>query len=113
MLTSMASFGKVLDAVDPEPLAGFGSGALGYQRLGEAGNYVLLVSTDPGSPSCSSRGCRTQGRQEPPPTTSSSTRCHRLLHTVPRLIEIVLHANPGGCPDAHERLRHHDRHAAA
>jgi len=38
---------------------------------------------------------------------------HHLLHTIPRLTDIVLHANPAGCHHAHQRLRHHDRHAAA
>jgi predicted enzyme related to lactoylglutathione lyase len=39
-----ASIGLVLDCADPEALAGFWSPALGLQRLGSAGNYVLLVS---------------------------------------------------------------------
>lgn len=38
---------------------------------------------------------------------------HHLLHTVPRLTDILLHANPAGCHHAHERVRHHDKHAAA
>ena len=38
---------------------------------------------------------------------------HHLLHTIPRLTDIVLHANPSGCHHAHQRLHHHDRHAAA
>jgi cation diffusion facilitator family transporter len=32
---------------------------------------------------------------------------HRLLHNVPRLGDILLHANPAGRPDAHSRTRHH------
>jgi predicted enzyme related to lactoylglutathione lyase len=39
-----ASIGLVLDCADPEALAGFWSPALGLQRLGSAGNYVVLVS---------------------------------------------------------------------
>ena len=39
-----ASIGLVLDCADPEALAGFWSPALGLERLGSAGNYVLLVS---------------------------------------------------------------------
>ncbi len=39
-----ASIGLVLDCTDPEALAGFWSLALGLERLGSAGNYVLLVS---------------------------------------------------------------------
>ena len=38
---------------------------------------------------------------------------HHLLHTIPRLTDVLLHANPAGCGNAHERLRHHDRHRAA
>jgi cation diffusion facilitator family transporter len=38
---------------------------------------------------------------------------HHLLHSIPRLTDVLLHANPAGCHDAHQRLRHHDRHAAA
>jgi cation diffusion facilitator family transporter len=38
---------------------------------------------------------------------------HHLLHDVPRLTDVLLHANPAGCHHAHERLRHHDRHVAA
>jgi divalent metal cation (Fe/Co/Zn/Cd) transporter len=34
---------------------------------------------------------------------------HHLLHTIPRLTGILLHANPAGCHHAHECLRHHDR----
>jgi predicted enzyme related to lactoylglutathione lyase len=39
-----ASIGLVLDCADPPALAEFWSSALGLQRLGSAGNYVLLVS---------------------------------------------------------------------
>jgi predicted enzyme related to lactoylglutathione lyase len=39
-----ASIGLVLDCADPETLARFWIDALGLQRLGAAGNYVLLVS---------------------------------------------------------------------
>lgn len=38
---------------------------------------------------------------------------HQLLHVVPRLTDVLLHANPAGCHHAHERLRHHDRHVRA
>jgi cation diffusion facilitator family transporter len=34
---------------------------------------------------------------------------HHLLHTVPRLGDVLLHANPAGRHHAHERLLHHDR----
>jgi len=46
----MTRFGLVLDCTDPERLAQFWAGALGYHRLGAAGNYVLLVSPEPGLP---------------------------------------------------------------
>ncbi len=46
----VTSFGLVLDCAEPESLATFWSGALGYESLGEAGNYVLLVSPTPGQP---------------------------------------------------------------
>jgi cation diffusion facilitator family transporter len=32
---------------------------------------------------------------------------HRLLHAIPRLRDILLHPNPAGRPDAHDRTRHH------
>ena len=38
--------GLVLDCHDPEALARFWSEALGYQTLGGAGSYVLLVDAD-------------------------------------------------------------------
>jgi cation diffusion facilitator family transporter len=38
---------------------------------------------------------------------------HHLLHRIPRLTDVLLHANPAGCHHAHQRLRHHDRHARA
>jgi cation diffusion facilitator family transporter len=37
---------------------------------------------------------------------------HRLLHRIPRLGDILLHANPAGHADAHDRTAHH-RHPAA
>ena len=42
--------GLVLDCTDPEKLAEFWGPALGYQRLGAAGSYVLLRSPDPALP---------------------------------------------------------------
>jgi predicted enzyme related to lactoylglutathione lyase len=39
------SIGLVLDATDPEGLAGFWTQALGLERLGAAGNYVYLASS--------------------------------------------------------------------
>ena len=39
-----AAIGLVLDCADPVTLANFWSSALGLERLGSAGNYVLLVS---------------------------------------------------------------------
>jgi predicted enzyme related to lactoylglutathione lyase len=39
-----AKIGLVLDCTEPETLAGFWTQALGLQRLGAAGNYVLLTS---------------------------------------------------------------------
>ncbi|MGH8990418.1 MAG: VOC family protein [Acidimicrobiia bacterium] len=42
----MATFGLVLDCHDPHNLAGFWAAALGYVKLGAAGNYVLLVAED-------------------------------------------------------------------
>jgi cation diffusion facilitator family transporter len=38
---------------------------------------------------------------------------HKLLHAIPRLTDVVLHANPAGCHHAHELVRHHDRPAGA
>jgi predicted enzyme related to lactoylglutathione lyase len=46
----VSAFGLVLDCADPESLARFWSAALGYESLGSAGNYVLLVSPTPGKP---------------------------------------------------------------
>lgn len=39
-----ARIGLVLDCADPEALAEFWAPALGMERLGAAGSYVLLVS---------------------------------------------------------------------
>ena len=39
-----ATIGLVLDCADPEALASFWSRALGMQRVGSAGNYVMLVA---------------------------------------------------------------------
>ena len=47
---AVSTMGLVLDCGDPEALAGFWAPALGYQRLGAAGNYVLLVPETPGAP---------------------------------------------------------------
>jgi predicted enzyme related to lactoylglutathione lyase len=41
-----ATLGLVLDCADPDSLAEFWSGAIGYTILGGAGNYVLLVDGD-------------------------------------------------------------------
>lgn len=38
-----AKIGLVLDSIDPEDLAPFYAGALGYRVLGGVGNYVMLV----------------------------------------------------------------------
>jgi len=32
---------------------------------------------------------------------------HQLLHTIPRLADVLLHANPAETPDAHQRTAHH------
>jgi cation diffusion facilitator family transporter len=37
---------------------------------------------------------------------------HQLLHAIPRLSDILLHANPAGRPDAHQRVAHHQRPAS-
>lgn len=42
----MTTLGLVLDCHDPHNLADFWSAALGYVKLGAAGNYVLLVDKD-------------------------------------------------------------------
>ncbi|HEX2267671.1 MAG TPA: VOC family protein [Actinomycetota bacterium] len=46
----MRRLGLVLDCRDPERLAEFWAGALGYRRLGGAGQYVLLRPSEPGEP---------------------------------------------------------------
>jgi cation diffusion facilitator family transporter len=38
---------------------------------------------------------------------------HTLLHAIPRLTDVVLHANPAGCHHAHELVSHHDRPTAS
>lgn len=37
---------------------------------------------------------------------------HRLLHAIPRLADVVLHANPADCHHAHAMVSHHDRHTS-
>ncbi len=46
----MTMIGLVLDCADAEVLADFWAAALGYQRIGAAGQYVLLVPAGPGAP---------------------------------------------------------------
>ena len=46
----MTAIGLVLDCADPEVLAEFWAAALGYMRLGAAGQYVLLLPAEPGAP---------------------------------------------------------------
>lgn len=46
----MTRIGLVLDCRDPERLAEFWAGALGYQRVGAAGNYILLLAPESGLP---------------------------------------------------------------
>ena len=41
-----ATLGLVLDCADPEALARFWSAAIGYETLGGAGNYVMLVDPE-------------------------------------------------------------------
>jgi predicted enzyme related to lactoylglutathione lyase len=43
---STAKIGLVLDCQDPDRLAAFWAGALGYQSLGSAGTYTLLMPPD-------------------------------------------------------------------
>ena len=46
----MTTIGLVLDCADPEALADFWAAALGYQRIGAAGQYVMLSPTEAGNP---------------------------------------------------------------
>jgi hypothetical protein len=46
----VTAIGLVLDCSDPEALAGFWAPALGYDRIGAAGQYVLLLPREPGAP---------------------------------------------------------------
>jgi len=41
-----ATIGLVLDCTDPDSLAAFWSGALGYTTVGGAGNYVMLLDAE-------------------------------------------------------------------
>jgi hypothetical protein len=47
---SGTTLGLVLDCADPAKLADFWAPALRYTNIGEAGNYVLLLPSDPGRP---------------------------------------------------------------
>jgi predicted enzyme related to lactoylglutathione lyase len=46
----MANIGLVLDCADPENLATFWAAALGYNNVGSAGSYVLLMPPEPSQP---------------------------------------------------------------
>ena len=46
----MATIGLVLDCADPENLARLWAAALGYNYVGAAGSYVLLLPPDPSQP---------------------------------------------------------------
>jgi predicted enzyme related to lactoylglutathione lyase len=45
-----ALIGLVLDCREPEPLAAFWADALGYEKVGSQGAYVLLVDPDRAGP---------------------------------------------------------------
>jgi predicted enzyme related to lactoylglutathione lyase len=42
--------GLVLDCTDPDELAQFWASALGYEIVGGAGSYVMLLPKEPGEP---------------------------------------------------------------
>ena len=46
----MATFGLVLDCVDPVKLADFWAEALGYRKVAAEGNYVVLLGAQAGHP---------------------------------------------------------------
>jgi len=46
----VTAIGLVLDCAGPEVLAEFWAAALGYTRIGAAGQYVLLLPAEPGPP---------------------------------------------------------------
>lgn len=50
MLGAVATIALVLDCRDPERLAAFWGPALGYQRLGATGSYVVLGPSERGRP---------------------------------------------------------------
>jgi predicted enzyme related to lactoylglutathione lyase len=69
-----SDLGLVLDCRDPEPLAAFWAEALGYQRIGAAGNYFLLL------PPQGQAGPRLLLQQVPEPK-SGKNRMHLDIHT--------------------------------
>ena len=69
-----AHLGLVLDCRDPEPLAAFWAEALGYQRVGSAGNYFLLL------PPQGQAGPQLLLQQVPEPK-SGKNRMHFDIHT--------------------------------
>lgn len=66
--------GLVLDCHAPEALAGFWADALGYQRIGGAGNYFLLLPPE------GQAGPQLLLQQVPEPK-SGKNRMHFDLHT--------------------------------
>jgi len=67
--------GLVLDCHDPETLAGFWSEALGYQSVGAAGSYALLLPPD------GEAGPRLLLQRVPEPKAAKN-RMHFDIHTV-------------------------------
>ena len=69
----MAKIGLVLDCAQPEALAEFWSGALGWVTLGEAGNYVAVADPEGVAPALL--------LQRVPEPKSGKNRMHLDIHT--------------------------------
>ena len=83
-----AKLGLVLDCADPDKLAEFWSAAIGYTRLGGAGNYVLLVDETASNPSSS---CSASTNRRPARTECTSTSKHRPSTKKPHGWKVSVH----------------------
>ena len=71
-MTPVQKLGLVLDCTDPDALAPFWAGALGYDVVGGAGAYVLLLPKEPGAPQLL--------LQRVPEVKSAKNRMHLDIH---------------------------------
>jgi hypothetical protein len=94
-MTAMRRLGLVLDCIDTERLAAFWAAALGYQLVGGAGQYVLLLPSEPEEPKLLLQGV--------PEAKVVKNRMHLDIETAD--IRARQHLDPHGRPRGQRVLR--------